>query len=403
MISVRLIAAIHMMLSASVAFAGSNVCGGIFEDLAKATAICTADATAAGRTCVTASASYASVCSTHATPIGGRYWCDAWGDVCKYYFAYPTCPSPKVPNPTTGICEDPPQKDCNETKGDYSGQMITRPYSSTTPSKLCIESCEYPVNSTVCLPSQNTCGLFIGTGSGTNCTVSDATDAAVKEESSEEACLSQGKGYITINGVTTCASPTPDAPVSTTSTSSSTTTGSTSGTTTTTTTTTDYGAYAQTSTTSTVTDASGTSTTTSQSTDPKQPASSVSGGYECNVPPACSGDAIQCAILTKEWQQWCQTRTISDHNDFVDIYQDATADVGQVNPIATEKPMGDFFNLTNHVSVGASCPSSMTIPLIGGRTYTLDLSYLCQYLGLIALILKSLAWLFVGRMTLEAL
>jgi hypothetical protein len=195
----------------------------------------------------------------------------------------------------------------------------------------------------------------------------------------------------------------PTNPVQTTSTSSSTTTGATSGTTSTTTQTTDYGSYTQTNTTSTTTNGAGTSTTSSSSTDPKQPTSSVGGADDCNIAPACSGDAIQCAIMYKQWQQWCQVQSLNTSNDFSQAYMSASADVGMPNPIATSKSMSDIFTLGNHVSVAASCPSSISIPIPGGQTYNLDLSYVCQYLALISLIVKTLAWLFVGRLTLEAL
>ncbi|WP_239950045.1 hypothetical protein [Dyella terrae] len=39
---------------------------------------------------------------------------------------------------------------------------------------------------------------------------------------------------------------------------------------------------------------------------------SVNGGQDCNTPPACSGDAVNCGIVRQQWYSMCSAKTSSD-------------------------------------------------------------------------------------------
>jgi hypothetical protein len=203
----------------------------------------------------------------------------------------------------------------------------------------------------------------------------------------------------TENGQTTTIK-NPDGTTTTTTTTDSTNSGGGSGTTTTTTTTDGNGnGTTIKTTTGTGAGASGDNTTPDFCAD--HPGSSicydnsVGGGLNCEDPPICNGDPVQCAILFKEWQQFCQLDPLTLQNQFSDDY-DASANIEPSNIVTESSDLSDF-KVTDYVSASSECPGSIQIPLFGD-SYDIDLSFLCGYLAIVAIILKTSAWIFVGRL-----
>lgn len=54
---------------------------------------------------------------------------------------------------------------------------------------------------------------------------------------------------------------------------------------------------------------------------------SVSGGGDCNSPPVCSGDAVDCGILREQWQTMCQVKASGDQ-----LHKDLAGDGTQQPP-----------------------------------------------------------------------
>lgn len=129
---------------------------------------------------------------------------------------------------------------------------------------------------------------------------------------------------------------------------------------------------------------------------------SASGGNDCLSAPVCEGDAIQCAILRKQWEQWCQLQPLTESNDAAAEYEQARQDMNTPQDIIEQKSVADVFTLGSHVTASAECPADIVIPVFGYQL-TAPIAWLCAYLGVIALVVKALAWLFVGRLIMGAL
>jgi hypothetical protein len=116
---------------------------------------------------------------------------------------------------------------------------------------------------------------------------------------------------------------------------------------------------------------------------------------------SCSGDAIDCAIHRAVWEDRCKNIWAESTNEFSEAWYAAERQKGQGNDIATSEDASDWFTLRSYVASPSSCPSDISFQIFG-KTITAPLAWLCSYLSIIALILKTLAWIFVGRQVLGA-
>lgn len=130
--------------------------------------------------------------------------------------------------------------------------------------------------------------------------------------------------------------------------------------------------------------------------------SSVVGGDLCDVPPVCTGDAIQCAILDQQYITRCNAEELYDYDKHKDKIDDLFNDPKFELKDPTEVEMSSF--VTGHTRwLSATCPADETMSLRtnGGRTFSLSYLPLCNAADaiapLIVIIATLLATLYVGR------
>lgn len=130
--------------------------------------------------------------------------------------------------------------------------------------------------------------------------------------------------------------------------------------------------------------------------------SSVVGGDFCDVPPVCTGDAIQCAILDQQYITRCNAEDLYDYDKHKDKIDDLFHDPKFELKDPTEVELSSF--VTGHTRwLSATCPADETMSLRtnGGRTFSLSYVPLCNAADsiapLIVIIATLLATLYVGR------
>lgn len=130
--------------------------------------------------------------------------------------------------------------------------------------------------------------------------------------------------------------------------------------------------------------------------------SSVVGGDFCDVPPVCTGDAIQCAILDQQYITRCNAEDLYDYEKHKDRIDDLFNDPKFELKDPTEVEMSSF--VTGHTRwLSSTCPADETMSLRtnGGRTFSLSYLPLCNAADaiapLIVIIATLLATLYVGR------
>lgn len=308
------------------------------------------------------------------------------------------------------------------------------------PDYICIKGCQYdPGSLMVTYPNSSsvtgyTSGGRAGSSSGQSCDMtnwpqitidvdmSNATDVS-KLPPSPERCAAQGRFFGQVNGVDVCSPAVPGGSTTSTSNSSSTTNdapasspaASSTNDTTTRTTCTDT-----TCTTTTVVAVGGgggvaggasspgastcqsgqgasavagtctTKTTTSRDdyckANPKAPQceqDSASGGADCGSPPACSGDAISCAILQQQWNTRCELQKGGD----------AASALGQQiqagnDPMASQLPtpgksdaspvsMADKFSSVDNMGIAEQCLQPIGFSVFG-FSYSFNTGPLCK-------------------------
>lgn len=126
----------------------------------------------------------------------------------------------------------------------------------------------------------------------------------------------------------------------------------------------------------------------------------TTGGDNCDAEPTCEGDAIDCAVLKKQWENNCLFDWAKKENEFSEAFNSAKSKMDDPDKFVQEND-DNVFKLENHVSGSSACPAAIVVPVFG-RTIDAPTDWICGYLGLIAIVLKVLAWLFVGRMVLGA-
>ncbi len=120
---------------------------------------------------------------------------------------------------------------------------------------------------------------------------------------------------------------------------------------------------------------------------------------DCASAPVCDGDPILCATALTAFKQRCQMKWAETQNEFSDEFLTAKAqfDSKNVPELIKEQDASEWFKLGTHVSGSVQCPADFVVPVFGHEV-SVPTSFLCQYLVIIALVLKTLAWLFVGRL-----
>jgi hypothetical protein len=234
----------------------------------------------------------------------------------------------------------------------------------------------------------------------------------------------QTQGYI--NGVFTCIDNDTNKPVDPKPPQETTTTETTQtnpdGSTTTTTTTTNSNGTSSTTTETTNPDGSTTTTTTGSPQNEVDDfcrlnptaaicaKSEASGGSTCTESPTCNGDPIQCSILRQQWENRCQAEKIKEGTDYlkpaettIELPDDPLGDGTNADlaPGQVEVETDVFQSFQEHREVylnfSSECIGEWSFEF-KGRTYTFDLSVVCQLAIFAKLMLHLLAYLFVARL-----
>lgn len=140
---------------------------------------------------------------------------------------------------------------------------------------------------------------------------------------------------------------------------------------------------------------SGSSSDSAGSSGSSSSGDSAGGGDDCNAPPTCDGDAIQCAILHQEWNNRC--------NVTVDESQ-AGAVMGQPDAVATETvDMSDVLHEDTLAHADGSCPADPTFT-VNGHTFTLPFGmFLCQFFAWLAPVVMVVAYFMAARILIGSI
>ncbi|NYI00233.1 virulence factor TspB C-terminal domain-related protein [Cupriavidus plantarum] len=311
---------------------------------------------------------------------------------------------------TNGTCyppgtNGPPPPDCTatSTKNAYIGAWVVGS-ASTAPGYACIQGCQYPQGAFAASGSFGY-GMSIGAGNGQTCSGANYTsiDTTTKKDDppSPVSCGQRGLVYGTLNGVGICA-PASDIPNSTVK----------QDTTTTKTDTSASGVQAPpqtTNTTTTVTNNNGTTTVTQTTTNPdgsksstttdkdtfcsKNPndnicksRNSATGGDTCAAAPVCTGDAVQCAMLTQQWRTRCDQQKTDETVAFgqqLATGQDPIASTLPTPAKATQIDLSDRLQNVDDMGITAQCMADVQISLpalpgSGGAGLTISTGPLCD-------------------------
>lgn len=192
----------------------------------------------------------------------------------------------------------------------------------------------------------------------------------------------------TVNGVSICVkcvqtdnatagkvtTTNPDGSTTQTSTATTTTVNNNNVTTNVVTTTTTTPAGGGTPTTTTKTDANTESKDSFCSKNPNDPVckksldNTASGGDDCNTPPSCSGDAIQCMMVQQQWKSRCDMQKTDDATAYgvqLTTGQDPQASTLPTPSGATEVSMKDKYAAVDSMGVVAKCIPDVDISLPG--------------------------------------
>lgn len=139
-----------------------------------------------------------------------------------------------------------------------------------------------------------------------------------------------------------------------------------------------------------------------QDQEEEKPPERVAAGDACDAPLTCSGDAIDCAVLTQDKALRCAYEKQSDYDQHKDEIKTAvTGDKFEIDD-STEVEIPSFINQGTRF-LPASCPAdkSFSLQTGGGRTFMLTYGPLCSLatdLGyLIVIAVGCFCVLYVGR------
>lgn len=109
----------------------------------------------------------------------------------------------------------------------------------------------------------------------------------------------------------------------------------------------------------------------------------------CDVPPTCTGQAIQCAMLKQQWKSICWLGDVKDNpppwDDDPDWGRDLKAEAELVN-VGAEIQAG---------SPSGTCPENPSFTVFG-ETIEIDISMACSLAGIIRVFVLLGAWLTAG-------
>ena len=139
-----------------------------------------------------------------------------------------------------------------------------------------------------------------------------------------------------------------------------------------------------------------------QKPDEEKPPERVASGDPCDAPLTCSGDAIDCAVLTQDKALRCAYEKQSDYDKHKDEIKTAVTGTQFEIDDSTEVEIPSFINQGTRF-LPAACPAdkSFSLQTGGGRTFTLTYGPLCSLatdLGyLIVIAVGCFCVLYVGR------
>lgn len=134
------------------------------------------------------------------------------------------------------------------------------------------------------------------------------------------------------------------------------------------------------------------STSTSQpanSSGPGAPASSsssagdgVSGGGSCTSPPACTGDAVQCAVVSQTYDTRCNVSQV--HTDLAGTQSPPQS--GQHQESEVDGGTTDIGSQAGNLDTGglgysSACPFGKVAFAVGGYDASIDLTIICEWQG----------------------
>lgn len=123
---------------------------------------------------------------------------------------------------------------------------------------------------------------------------------------------------------------------------------------------------------------------------------SVSGGDSCDSAPSCSGDVIQCALVTQQWKTRCEAPfDASDvNNELSAIEASATSDLLTLTS-------GDTFDVSSELNVNtsetASCPPAFVLPILS-TSVEVSLGSFCTFADTIRPLVIAMGFLLSGLM-----
>lgn len=130
-------------------------------------------------------------------------------------------------------------------------------------------------------------------------------------------------------------------------------------------------------------------------------------GLACESPLACSGDAVQCALLTVQKQVRCDAAAARDfpaQKDAISNFLDAQGDGAELDEGDGEIDVSGLFSgPTDARFLPAACPPprSFSLTTMGGKTFEFTYAPLCQLatdLGYLIVLAASLFFaIYVGR------
>lgn len=133
----------------------------------------------------------------------------------------------------------------------------------------------------------------------------------------------------------------------------------------------------------------------------------ASGGTGCDVPPTCSGDAIQCAVLHQQWKNRCETAKLNEALGEGSALANELAGVGET--AMTGDPLDrtsitDTIDVSGQISTekflsGGCIPDKVISGLPMGKTMTIPFTLICPYIEYFGFAMIALAMLGAARIT----
>ena len=129
---------------------------------------------------------------------------------------------------------------------------------------------------------------------------------------------------------------------------------------------------------------------------------------DCESPPPCSGDAIQCAILVQSWKNTCYMTHGPDSGKQGDA--DEAAASGAKDYTEQQKGFSDgvksimdnFFSSADGNQYQGSCPGDIDIPYVNGQQIVIAVSRWCPAMQIIRMLLLAFAYLSAARIIFNA-